>query len=121
MQRGCTANVHADQTPIARQIRPISKSPVLILECTMTFVDLVSRDHVDFPSPLCVYMNVMRGEASWVFDFEDRFNLDGGSCRQCHEANGAAGVVAVGFLAEDFVKQVGGSVDHQMLIRKVRG
>ena len=41
-----------------------------------------------------------------LFDLEDRLDLDGGAGRELGEAEGAAGVEAVAFLAEDFVQQI---------------
>ncbi len=41
-----------------------------------------------------------------LFDLEDRLDLDGCAGRELGEAEGAAGVEAVAFPAEDFVQQV---------------
>ena len=51
-------------------------------------------------------------------DLEDRFDLDRDAGRQLGEAEGAAGVVAVAVLAEDFVQQVAAAVDDKVLLVK---
>ena len=56
-----------------------------------------------------------------LFDLEDGFDFHAGAGGEGGEAQGAAGVVAVAFLAEDFVQEVRGPVDDQVLIGEVRG
>ena len=51
-----------------------------------------------------------------LLDLEDRLDFDRRTGRESCKAEGAAGVEAVAFPAEDFVLQVGGSVDHALLL-----
>ena len=55
-----------------------------------------------------------------IFDFKDRFNLDGGAGGNAGESKCAAGVITVAVLAENLVQQVGGAVDDQVLLNKIR-
>ena len=56
-----------------------------------------------------------------LFDFKDGFDFDSGAGGDLGEAQGAAGVVAVGGFAVDFVQEVAAAVDDQVLVCEIRG
>ena len=53
-------------------------------------------------------------------DLENRFDLDCGTCGERGEAESRAGMEAIASLAEDFVQEVGGSVDYQVLLYEIQ-
>ena len=55
-----------------------------------------------------------------LFDFEDRFDLDGGTRGQRSEAQRAPSVISIAILAEQFVHQIRCTVDDEMLVGEVR-
>src|SRR3954447_3149498 len=58
--------------------------------------------------------------ASGVFDFKDRFDLDGNISRQGTHADGAARADSI-FRAEHIAEQFAATIDHCGMITKVRG
>ena len=70
---------------------------------------------IDTPAGCCCAL-VARGV---LLDLEDRLDFDRRTGRELCKAESAAGVEAVAFPAEDFVQQVGGSVDHALLLVQV--
>ena len=55
-----------------------------------------------------------------AYDLENCFHFHSGTCGQCREAKGTAGVVAVALLAVNLMEQIGGAVDDKVLIGEVR-
>lgn len=55
------------------------------------------------------------------FDFEDGLDFHGCAGGELDKAEGAAGVIAVAILAENFMQQVGATVDDEVLIGVVEG
>ncbi len=56
-----------------------------------------------------------------AFDFEDGLDFHGCAGGELGKAEGAAGVIAVAILAENFMQQVGATVDDEVLIGVVEG
>ena len=54
--------------------------------------------------------------ARLALDLKDRLDFDGYAGGQLGEAEGAAGVVAIALLTEDFVEEIGAAIDDEVLV-----
>src|SRR5262249_36086155 len=61
-----------------------------------------------------------RSNGAVLDNLKDGLDLDRNAGGQGRETQGAAGVVAQGVLAEELVKEIGGTVDDQVLVGEVR-